>query len=126
MRTAQNMKLSIKDFFSKCDQIRSFLRIWTHLLKKSLTGNFIFLYSDASVILILVLCSDASVILLLVLRVTQSLKMTHSSCSQFFEINRQIYLYVCIDKVKPPSRRFCHTCTTMYKWTSDTFKSFKK
>ena len=31
------MKFSIKDFFSKCDQIRSFLRIWSHLLKKSLT-----------------------------------------------------------------------------------------
>ena len=117
MCTAQSMKLSIKDFFSKCDQIRSFLWIWTHLLKKSLTRNFIFLCSDPSVILVLLLCSDASVILLLVLRVTQSLKMTHSSCSQFFEINRQIYLYVCIDKVKPPSRRFCHTYTTMCKWT---------
>ena len=36
------MKFSIKDFFSKCDQIRSFLRIWWHLLKKSLMENFIF------------------------------------------------------------------------------------
>ena len=35
------MKLSIKDFFSKCDQIRSFLRTWSHLLKKSLMENFI-------------------------------------------------------------------------------------
>ena len=34
--TAQKMKFSIKDFFSKCDQSRSFLRIWSHLLKKSL------------------------------------------------------------------------------------------
>ena len=32
---AQKVKFSIKDFFSKCDQIRSFLRIWSHLLKKS-------------------------------------------------------------------------------------------
>ena len=40
--TTQKMKLSFKDFFSKCDQIRSFLRIWLHLLKKSLMGNFIF------------------------------------------------------------------------------------
>ena len=39
--TAQKMKISIKDFFSKCDQIRSFLRSWSHLLKKSLTENFI-------------------------------------------------------------------------------------
>ena len=36
------MKFSIKDFFSKCDQIRSFLRIWSYLLKKSLIENFIF------------------------------------------------------------------------------------
>ena len=36
------MKFSIKDFFSKCDQIRSFQRIWSHLLKKSLMVNFIF------------------------------------------------------------------------------------
>ena len=39
--TAQKMKFSIKDFFSKCDQIRRKLRIWSHLLKKSLMENFI-------------------------------------------------------------------------------------
>ena len=36
------MKFSIKDLFSKCDQIRIFLRIWSHLLKKYLMENFIF------------------------------------------------------------------------------------
>ena len=36
------MKFSIKDFFSKCDQICRTLRIWTHLLKKPLMENFIF------------------------------------------------------------------------------------
>ena len=36
------MKFSTKDFFSKGDQIRSFLRIWSHLLKKSKVENFIF------------------------------------------------------------------------------------
>ena len=35
-------KFSIKEFFSKCEQIRSFLRIWSHLLTKSLMENFIF------------------------------------------------------------------------------------
>ena len=40
--TAQKMKFSIKDFFSKCDQICNLLRIWSHLLNKSLTENFIF------------------------------------------------------------------------------------
>ena len=36
------MKFFTKDFFSKCDHIRSFLLIWSHLLKKSLMENFIF------------------------------------------------------------------------------------
>ena len=40
--TAQKMKFSIKDFFRKCDQIRSFLRICSHLLEKSLMENVIF------------------------------------------------------------------------------------
>ena len=40
--TAQKMKFSIEDLFSKCDRIRSVLRIWSHLLKKSLMENFIF------------------------------------------------------------------------------------
>ena len=39
---AQKVKFSIKDFFSKCDQIRTKLRIWSHSLKKSLMENFIF------------------------------------------------------------------------------------
>ena len=39
---AQKMKFSIKDFFSKCDQIRRKLRFWSHLLKKTLMENFIF------------------------------------------------------------------------------------
>ena len=38
----KKMKFSIKDFFSKCDQIRSFVQIWSYLLKKSLMKNFIF------------------------------------------------------------------------------------
>ena len=38
---AQKMKFSIKDFFSNCDQIRSFLRIWSQLLKKSIMENLI-------------------------------------------------------------------------------------
>ena len=40
--TAQKMKFSIKDFFSKCDHIHKKVRIWSHLLKKSLLENFIF------------------------------------------------------------------------------------
>ena len=36
------MKFSIHDFFSKCNQIRNFQRILSHLPKKFLTENFIF------------------------------------------------------------------------------------
>ena len=39
--TPQNMKFSIKGFFNKYDQIRSFLRICSHLLKKILMENFL-------------------------------------------------------------------------------------
>ena len=40
------MKISIIDLLSKCDQIRSSLRIWSHLLKKYLMENFKFLCSE--------------------------------------------------------------------------------
>ena len=42
LTTAQKKKFSIIYFFSKCDQIRIFLRIQSHLLKKSLMENVIF------------------------------------------------------------------------------------
>ena len=47
LHTAQIMQFSIKDFSSKCDQIRTKLRIlylviWSCLLKKPLMENFIF------------------------------------------------------------------------------------
>ena len=37
----QTVKFSIEDFFSKCDQIRRNLWIYSHWLKKSLMENFI-------------------------------------------------------------------------------------
>ena len=37
------MKFSIKYIFSKCDQIRGFMQIWSHLLKKPFMKNFIFM-----------------------------------------------------------------------------------
>ena len=40
--TAQKLKFSIKNFFNKCNQIHSFLRIWCPLLEKSLMENFSF------------------------------------------------------------------------------------
>ena len=38
----KKIKFPIKNFFSKCDQIRKKLRIWSHLLKKYLMENLIF------------------------------------------------------------------------------------
>ena len=40
--TAQKMKFSIQNIFSKCDQIRKKLRIWSHLRKKSLIEDLVF------------------------------------------------------------------------------------
>ena len=40
--TTHRAKLSINDFFSKCDQVRSFRWIWSYLLKKFLMENSIF------------------------------------------------------------------------------------
>ena len=40
--TAQKIKFSFTDLFSKCDQIRRKLQIWSHLLKKYVMENFIF------------------------------------------------------------------------------------
>ena len=47
------MNFSMKDFFSKCDQIRMFVRTWSHLLEKSSMGNSIFC---AVYILLFILC----------------------------------------------------------------------
>ena len=41
-KNAEEIKFSIKDVFSKCDQIWSFLRILSYLMKKSLRKNFVF------------------------------------------------------------------------------------
>ena len=52
--TAEKMKFSIEDFFCSCNQIGSKLRIWSHLLKKSLMKNFFFcavIYMQAFLIL---------------------------------------------------------------------------
>ena len=40
--TAEKIEFSIADFFRKCDRMGRKLRIWSRLLKKSLTENFIF------------------------------------------------------------------------------------
>ena len=63
--TAQKVKFSINDFFSKCDQIFRKLRIWSCLLKKSWIANFIFL-SSACLTLVLPLLDGSKFFELLV------------------------------------------------------------
>ena len=48
--TAQNMIFSTNEFFSKGEEIRSFLQIWSHLLKKSLIENFVSLCSVTRIV----------------------------------------------------------------------------
>ena len=48
--TAQKMKFSVKDIFSNHDQIRSFLRIWSHILKISLMENLCSIISNFTLI----------------------------------------------------------------------------
>lgn len=48
----KNLSLSNKNLFSKCEPIRSSLRISLQLLNKFLTKNFIFLCSESAVELI--------------------------------------------------------------------------
>ena len=57
---AQKMKFPIKDFFSKCDQIRKKLWIWSHLLKTSLMENFIFVQWRIFTFYAVIICSKSS------------------------------------------------------------------
>ena len=59
-----SIKFSIKDFLGKFDQIRSFLRIWSNLLKKSPMEKFIFLCSETCKIrLVFAISSSTSPVL---------------------------------------------------------------
>ena len=49
--TAQKMKFSIKYFFSKCEQIRRKLRIWSNFTEEILNGKLHFLCSTSNPIL---------------------------------------------------------------------------
>ena len=53
MDTAQKMKFSINDFFSKCDQIHVKLWFWAHLLKRSSMEKLIFCVVGSSYLNIL-------------------------------------------------------------------------
>ena len=68
------MKFPIWDFFCKCDQICSFLRIWSHLPKKSLMESLLFLCSAPSMLQTLIFCYLFFVCLALLISITLSRK----------------------------------------------------
>ena len=80
------MKFIIKDFFSKCDQIHSFLPIWSHLLKKSLIENFIFcaVLSRGSFLVILIIFWQMSIIAVYFPFLTEKL-LYYSNCWPTFD-----------------------------------------
>ena len=54
------MRFFIKDFFSKCDQILRKLRIWLHLLKKSLMETSFVCVCVCAVCVMMVICKIAT------------------------------------------------------------------
>ena len=95
--TAQKMKFSIKDFFSKYDQIRCFLRIWSYLLKKSLMENFIFCvvlkYRQKSVIELY--CEISYQLNVKKMQITIFAKNLHHRVLTLFRMNRFLAAHVC-------------------------------
>ena len=78
----------MKDFFSKRDQIRRKLRIWSHLLKKSLMKNFIF-----CAVHILLSFSSQEITLLLLCYCVKSVRILSYSGPYFpaLRLNMEIY-----------------------------------
>ena len=99
--TAQKIKLSIKDFLSKCDKIHNFLGIRSHFLKKSLMENFIF-------------CEVSPIV------VNYFWKELHKRCftglqTSLCSLNKKFSCKNFFWKVKKSC--LSNTCATNYKWT---------
>ena len=62
------MKFSITDFFSKCDEIRGNLRIWSELLKKFLMEIFIFCAVNAVVVAMTLIIHTLNYVFLMLLK----------------------------------------------------------
>ena len=86
-------------FFGKCDQIPSFLQIWSHLLRKSLTENFSFctvqrvksfcFMDDRSHVLILLIVENDFSAVALIAPITNNSLITRFFHKQHFYRQRQ-------------------------------------
>ena len=99
--TAQKMKLSIKDFLSKCDKIHNFLGIRSHFLKKSLMENFIF--CEVSPIVVNYFWKELHKRCFTGLQISLCSLNKKFSCQNFFWKVKKSCLW--------------NTCATNYKWT---------
>ena len=107
--TAQKMKFSVKDFFSKCDQIRRKLRIWSHLLKKSLMENFIFCAVYISQYSVLITCHNFDSYLGFSQYITSSNNLQgHRKNSQKIFVRNGISKY--LKRIKSQSCHHIKTC----------------
>ena len=82
------MKFFIKDFSSKCDQIRMKLWIWSHLLKKYLMENFIFCtvkhFIKKTAFSFIDHQNWLLLVIILQIKVSSSLGIIHLACTQKF------------------------------------------
>ena len=91
------MKFSIKDLFSKCDQIHGFQLIRSHLLRKSLMENIIFLCSENTYKRLLLFQSANTAIVLLLKheKSVHQLIPEGTFCLLFFAVDADvIFLYL--------------------------------
>ena len=97
------MKLSIKDFFSKYEQIPGCLHIWSHLLKKSLMENFIFGSDDNDDIICLELLTHFSPMLYFIWKT--GIFLLTGFCMKF-SVRQKWVKYICLENISehPP---FC-------------------
>ena len=75
------MKFSINCFFTKCNEIHRKLRTWSHLLKKSLLQNFIFLCRETRNTSVKTKISDKKMCFDKILKsLTQYCKLNNDNC----------------------------------------------
>ena len=80
----------LRIFISKCDQIRSFLRIWSHLSKKSLMDDLVFLCSGNSkyrVVIVTKLNENTDIETMEITSTSEICQTIYYNCSSSFFLN---------------------------------------
>ena len=85
------MKFSINDLLSKCDQICRNLRIWSHLMKKSIMENSIFCAVNFSQKKLLSFLTDTNTVTMTHVNMSAALLRTDSALFKS-NVSRELYL----------------------------------